>query len=52
LPQGGVAMALAFTAAESYPEHGAKLGAVVVAAVFIFELIGPIATRLCLDRNA
>jgi len=52
LPQGGVAMALAFIAAESYPEHGEKLGAVVVAAVFIFELLGPIATRLCLDRNA
>ena len=52
LPQGGVAMALAFVAAGAYPEYSTSLGAVVISAVFVFELLGPVATRFCLDRNA
>jgi hypothetical protein len=50
LHQEGVAMA--FVAEVAYPEYSRPLGAVVISAVFIFELLGPVATRICLDRNA
>lgn len=52
LPQGGVAMALAFVAADIYPHHATQLGAVVVSAVFFFELLGPIASRISLNQFA
>ena len=50
LPQGGVAMALAFVAAGIYPHHATQLGAVVVSAVFFYELLGPLATRISLNQ--
>lgn len=50
LPQAGVAMGMALIAAQRFPELSATILPVVIAATVIFELIGPIGTRLALLR--
>jgi Kef-type K+ transport system membrane component KefB len=52
LPQAGVAMAMALLAASYYPEYGDALVATVTAATVLFELIGPLAAREVLARQA
>jgi Kef-type K+ transport system membrane component KefB len=48
LPQAGVALGMALVAAQRFPEIGEVILPIVVAATAIFELIGPIATRVAL----
>ena len=50
LPQAGVALGLALVAAERFPEAGGRLLSVMVGTTFIFEVVGPIATRTALQR--
>jgi hypothetical protein len=50
MPMSGVALAVVQGTAELYPEFGAKLGAIMLAAVLILELIGPIAVQFALRR--
>jgi Kef-type K+ transport system membrane component KefB len=50
MPMSGVALAMVQGTAELYPEFGAKLGAIMLAAVLILELIGPIAVQFALKR--
>ncbi|HTE15964.1 MAG TPA: cation:proton antiporter, partial [Burkholderiales bacterium] len=49
-PMSGVALAMVQGTAELYPEFGANLAAIVLAAVLILELIGPIAVQFALKR--
>jgi Kef-type K+ transport system membrane component KefB len=49
-PQAGVALGLALIAVERFPETGRTLLSVIVGTTFIFEVIGPVATRLALGR--
>ena len=50
LPQAGVALGLALLAANRLPDLGETLLPLVVAATVIFEIVGPVATRLMLRR--
>lgn len=50
LPQAGVAVALALTASQMLPELGELLLTVTLAATVVFELIGPVTTRMALRR--
>ncbi len=50
LPHAGVALGLALIAAEQFPEFGEDILSVTVVATVVFELIGPLATRLAVTR--
>lgn len=50
LPQAGVAIGLTLLAAERFPDVAAELIPLVVAATIVFELVGPVATTVALQR--
>jgi Kef-type K+ transport system membrane component KefB len=50
LPQAGVAMAMAFQAVSLYPALQDSLLPLVIAATVVFELVGPVLTRMLLLR--
>ena len=50
LPQAGVAIGLALLAAEQFPDVAEDVLAVVIASTVVFELTGPVLTRLALTR--
>lgn len=50
LPQAGVALGLALVAAERLPDAGGRLLSLMVGSTFVFEVVGPIATRTALHR--
>jgi Kef-type K+ transport system membrane component KefB len=50
VPMSGLALMLAQGPGNLYPEFGAKLSAVVLAAAVILELIGPLAAQFALRR--
>lgn len=47
-PMAGVALGMAQTVADIYPDFGAQVTAIVVFAVAVLNLIGPVATRFAL----
>ena len=51
LSQAGLAIGLALVIQRRFPEHGPTLGAVVLGAVVVFELIGPISARFAIVRG-
>ena len=52
LPQAGVAIGMALLAADRFPEYGSIVLAVVTGSTVLFELFGPLATRIALNRAA
>lgn len=50
VPQEGVAIGLATSAAATLPEYGAKIQTIVLCGVVIYELIGPIITKAALKK--
>lgn len=50
LPHAGVEIGMALVAANAFLDHAQTLLSVVVAATVIFELVGPVLTRLALVR--
>lgn len=50
VPQEGVAIGLATSAASSLPEYGARIQTVVLCGVVIYELFGPIITKTALKK--
>ena len=50
VPQEGVAIGLAATAAASLPEYGNRIQTVVLCGVVIYELVGPVITKLALIK--
>ncbi len=50
LPQAGVAIGMALVASNFMPEHRQTLLSVAVLSTIFFEIIGPIFTRLALER--
>lgn len=50
LPQAGVAIGMAQMALANMPEFGARIQAVVLAATLIYELVGPVATKIALTK--
>ena len=51
MPQAGVALGMALIASQRFPESGAFIMSVVISAVVVFELFGPILTRMALLRS-
>jgi hypothetical protein len=50
LPMSGLAVVMIYDTAAIYPRFGAELAAVVLAAVAVLEVVGPIATQYALRR--
>ena len=50
IPQEGVAIGLATSAAKSLPAYGSKIRTIVLCGVVIFELIGPVVTKTVLKK--
>lgn len=50
LPQAGVAIGMALVATHYYPEHRQLLLSVVIGTTIFFEIVGPVFTRLAVDR--
>lgn len=50
VPQEGVAIGLATSAAASLPDYGSKIRTIVLCGVVIYELIGPIITKTALKK--
>jgi Kef-type K+ transport system membrane component KefB len=50
VPQEGVAIGLAATAASSFPEFGNRIQTIVLCGVVIYELIGPVITKTALVK--
>jgi Kef-type K+ transport system membrane component KefB len=51
LPQAGVVIGMALVAANQFPDHRQVLLSVVITSTVLFEIIGPILTRLALERT-
>ncbi|MBF0628328.1 MAG: cation:proton antiporter [Magnetococcales bacterium] len=51
LPQAGVAMSMTFIAVQRFPDLTDLLLPVVISGVMVFELIGPVMTRIALIRS-
>ncbi len=51
MPQAGVALGMALIASQRFPDTGAFVLNVVIGAVVVFELFGPILTRMALLRS-
>jgi Kef-type K+ transport system membrane component KefB len=49
-PMSGLAISMVQNTTHLYPEFGAKLAAIVLSAVLILELLGPIAVQFALKR--
>jgi Kef-type K+ transport system membrane component KefB len=52
LPQAGVAIGMTLVAVQKFPELQDRLLPVVVVSTLVFEIVGPIATRLALSNPA
>lgn len=50
LPMSGLAVVMVYDTAALYPRFGAELAAVVLSAVALLELVGPLATQYALRR--
>ena len=50
LPQAGVAIGMASLVAARFPTLGTQVNTIVLAGVLVFELIGPIITKIALTR--
>ncbi len=51
VPQAGVAIGLSLTAGRVCPEYADKITAVVLSATLIYELIGPLLTKIALIKS-
>ncbi|MGI6201694.1 MAG: cation:proton antiporter [Christensenellales bacterium] len=50
LPQAGVAIGMAQMAMAALPEHGVQIRAVVLCATLVYELVGPVLTKIALVK--
>ncbi|MEG2813445.1 MAG: cation:proton antiporter [Oscillospiraceae bacterium] len=50
IPQAGVAIGLSLIATTVVPQYGQTIRAVVLCATLIYEIIGPVVTKLCLKK--
>lgn len=50
IPQAGVAIGLSLLASQKLPENAATIRTVVLAATFIYELTGPVLTKISLKK--
>ena len=50
IPQAGVAIGLTLVAQDVVPEHAAAVRAIVLCGTLIYEIIGPMVSKICLTR--
>lgn len=50
LPQAGVAIGMARIVSAQFPQFGAQINAIVLAATLIYELLGPVITKIALTK--
>jgi len=50
LPQAGVAIGMALVASHRFPEYRQIMLPIVIASTIVFEIIGPIFTRMAIHR--
>ena len=50
LPQAGVALGMALVAAERFPDRATEILPVAIAATAFFEIVGPVFTRIAIQR--
>ena len=50
MPQAGVAIGLSLIATQVVPEHGAQIRAIILCGTLIYELIGPVVTKISLTK--
>ena len=50
VPQAGVAIGLSLIASKSLPDYGQTIRAVILCATLIYELIGPVITKISLKK--
>lgn len=50
LPQAGVAIGMALVASTAFPEHGQLLLSLAISSTIVFEITGPVFTRLAMAR--
>lgn len=50
VPQEGVAIGLATSAANTLPEYGARIKTIVLCGIVIYELVGPVITKTALKK--
>lgn len=50
IPQAGVAIGLAATAMSVVPEHGSQIRTIILCGTVIYELIGPVITKMALKK--
>ena len=50
LPQAGVAIGLSIAAQSILPEYSSAIRTIVLSATFIYELIGPVLTKIALIK--
>lgn len=51
LPQAGVAIGMALVASNQFPEYRQMLLSIVISSTVFFEIIGPVFTRLAIQRS-
>lgn len=51
MPQAGVAIGMALLAAQEFPEHADELIQITIGATVLFEMVGPILTRVAISRS-
>ena len=52
LPQAGVAIGMALVAANQFPEYRQVVLSIVISSTVFFEIIGPVFTRLAMQRSS
>ena len=50
LPQAGVAIGMATLVSAQFPQFGAQVNAIVLAATLVYELVGPVITKIALTK--
>ena len=51
LPQAGVAIGLALTVRQKFPEAGLKLSTIVMAGVLFYEISGPLFAKIAIQKS-
>jgi len=52
LPQAGVSIGMALVASSSFPEHRQILLSIILGSTVLFEIVGPLLTRIAIQRGA
>ncbi len=51
IPQAGVAIGLSLAASEVLPEHATEIRTIILCGTFIYELVGPAISKICLKKS-